>query len=82
MPISPDIIVPPNPHTKLLDGYNSNPEVKKLVDMFDWYVLPVANPDGYVYSWKSDQVPNFTLYTFKIIFWTCFSNISYCLIPV
>jgi len=64
MPISPDIIVPPNPHTQLLDGYNSDPEVKKLVDMFDWYVLPVANPDGYAYSWKSGQVPKYLVHIY------------------
>jgi murein tripeptide amidase MpaA len=22
-----------------------------LLELADWYILPVANPDGYVYSW-------------------------------
>jgi len=24
--------------------------VKNLLEAFDWYILPVANPDGYEYS--------------------------------
>ncbi|GFQ92013.1 carboxypeptidase A2 [Trichonephila clavata] len=35
---------------KLVSEYDNNPEVKELVDSFDWYILPVVNPDGYVYS--------------------------------
>jgi murein tripeptide amidase MpaA len=35
---------------ELLENYQAN---KALVDMVDWYILPVANPDGYVYSWES-----------------------------
>ncbi|GFY41751.1 carboxypeptidase A2 [Trichonephila inaurata madagascariensis] len=34
----------------LVSEYDNNPEVKELVDSFDWYILPVVNPDGYVYS--------------------------------
>ncbi len=32
----------------LLDNYNSNPEAKYLVDNREIFVIPVANPDGYV----------------------------------
>lgn len=35
---------------ELLENYDAN---KALVDMVDWYLLPVANPDGYVYSWDT-----------------------------
>jgi len=24
---------------------------QQFLDMADWYILPVANPDGYVFSW-------------------------------
>ena len=36
--------------TQLVDDYASDPEVKKLVDKYDWYLLPVANPDGFIYT--------------------------------
>ncbi len=28
-------------------GYNS----RWLLDTYTWYILPMANPDGYEYSW-------------------------------
>jgi murein tripeptide amidase MpaA len=31
----------------LVEDYSKN---KELVDTFDWYILPVVNPDGYEYS--------------------------------
>ncbi|XP_059475244.1 carboxypeptidase B-like [Neocloeon triangulifer] len=37
---------------ELLENYAAN---QALVDLIDWYILPVANPDGYVYSWDSDR---------------------------
>lgn len=27
-----------------------------LLDKFDWYIIPVANPDGYVYSFEKDRM--------------------------
>ncbi|KFM73828.1 Carboxypeptidase A2, partial [Stegodyphus mimosarum] len=35
---------------KLTNDYSSDEEVKDLVDHFDWYILPVVNPDGYEFS--------------------------------
>uniref|UniRef100_A0A7E4VHY8 Peptidase_M14 domain-containing protein n=1 Tax=Panagrellus redivivus TaxID=6233 RepID=A0A7E4VHY8_PANRE len=29
---------------------------KSLIKMFDIYVIPVLNPDGYVYSWETDRL--------------------------
>jgi murein tripeptide amidase MpaA len=29
---------------------NNYEENKDLVDAYDWYILPVHNPDGYEYS--------------------------------
>jgi len=39
--------------TQLIDDYPSDAKVKELVDKFDWYFLPVANPDGYSYTWST-----------------------------
>ncbi|CAB3362331.1 Hypothetical predicted protein [Cloeon dipterum] len=38
--------------TELLDNYESN---KELLDLVDWLVIPIANPDGYVYSFSTDR---------------------------
>ncbi|KAI0207113.1 Mast cell carboxypeptidase A [Lamellibrachia satsuma] len=37
-------------------GYENDPAVKKLIDSFDWYILPVFNVDGYVYTWKENRL--------------------------
>jgi len=34
----------------LLENYDTNPEVKYLVDHTEMYFIPVVNPDGYVYN--------------------------------
>lgn len=34
----------------LLENYNTNPEVKYLVDNREMYFVPVVNPDGYEYN--------------------------------
>jgi len=38
---------------QLVDNYRSDPKVKELVDKYDWYLLPIVNPDGYSYTWTS-----------------------------
>jgi len=34
----------------LLENYNTNPEIKYLVDNLEMYFVPVINPDGYIYN--------------------------------
>lgn len=34
----------------LINEYDSKPHVKKLLDAFEFHILPVANPDGYEYA--------------------------------
>jgi len=49
---------------KLISGYASDPSIKCLVDNYEIVLLPVANPDGYVYSrstdrmWRKNRQPN------------------------
>ncbi|QIE60742.1 T9SS type A sorting domain-containing protein [Rasiella rasia] len=38
----------------LLENYDSNPEVKDIVDNTELYFVPVVNPDGYLYNEKTD----------------------------
>ncbi len=28
---------------------------EKLLDLADWVILPLANPDGYAYTWSADR---------------------------
>jgi len=35
----------------ILNNYGTDTEVTTFVDTYDLYFLPVANPDGYAYSW-------------------------------
>jgi carboxypeptidase A2 len=28
----------------------------RLTDSYDWYILPVMNPDGYAYTWSNDRL--------------------------
>ncbi|WAR11582.1 CBPB-like protein [Mya arenaria] len=40
---------------QMLDRYKIDPDITTLVDSFEWYILPVTNPDGYAYTWQSDK---------------------------
>ncbi|MFG0275275.1 MAG: M14 family metallopeptidase, partial [Phycisphaerales bacterium] len=40
---------------RLVTDYDTDPEVQRLVDAVDLYIIPVANPDGYAYSWASSN---------------------------
>jgi carboxypeptidase A2 len=42
--------------TRLIDEYETNADARRLIDTYDWYLTPVANPDGYVYTWDSDRL--------------------------
>lgn len=37
---------------QLVTNYDKDPDVKAIVDHFDWYLMPIANPDGYVYTFE------------------------------
>ena len=36
---------------QLISGYGIDEEITALIDRYDWKFIPVANPDGYDYSW-------------------------------
>jgi len=38
----------------LLENYNTNPDVKYLVDNLELYFIPNMNPDGYAYNFQTD----------------------------
>ena len=35
---------------QLINDYESDQEIRQIADQYDWYILPVLNPDGYEYS--------------------------------
>ena len=49
-------------YLQMVTKYGSDPEITALVDKFDWYIMPLANPDGYDYSHDgvSQRTPIYT----------------------
>ncbi len=41
---------------QLITQYAVDPRVQAIVDTVDFYIIPVANPDGYVYTWSNDRL--------------------------
>jgi carboxypeptidase A2 len=41
---------------QLLTKYASDSTVKSLVDKFDFYITPIVNPDGFVYTQTTDRL--------------------------
>ncbi|XP_042908094.1 carboxypeptidase B isoform X2 [Parasteatoda tepidariorum] len=42
--------------SQLVKGYDTDPEIKDLVDSYDWYIFPVINVDGYKYTWTFNRM--------------------------
>jgi carboxypeptidase A2/carboxypeptidase A1 len=40
----------------LLAGYGSDPDATRLLDSFEFLIVPVVNPDGYVFSWTTTRL--------------------------
>lgn len=40
----------------LLERYESDPRVRGLVDSLEIHLVPVSNPDGYVYTWTNNRL--------------------------
>ena len=38
---------------ELVEGYDKHPG---YLDDFNWYILPVANPDGYVHTFATNRL--------------------------
>jgi murein tripeptide amidase MpaA len=41
---------------QLIRQYDSDPDIHTLVDRYEWFLIPVMNPDGYAYTWSSDRM--------------------------
>ncbi|KAK1961203.1 zinc carboxypeptidase [Colletotrichum sublineola] len=40
----------------LLSKYSSNAEIKGFVDKYDFYIFPVVNPDGFIYTQTTNRL--------------------------
>lgn len=38
---------------QLATKYDTDPEIKAILDFADWVIAPVSNPDGYEYTWTT-----------------------------
>nr|XP_033799995.1 carboxypeptidase O [Geotrypetes seraphini] len=41
---------------EILQNYNSDQSIKKILQNMDFYIVPVLNIDGYIYSWTTDRL--------------------------
>lgn len=41
---------------QLVSGYLANDSASKVIDSFDFYILPVVNPDGFVYTHTTNRL--------------------------
>jgi len=41
---------------RLVRDYDTDPQVQRLGDDVIFYIVPIVNPDGYVYSWTTDRL--------------------------
>ncbi|XP_063788280.1 carboxypeptidase O-like [Pseudophryne corroboree] len=41
---------------EILENYNSNPVIHKALTHIDFYILPVLNIDGFIYSWTTERL--------------------------
>ncbi|MCA9289572.1 MAG: hypothetical protein KDA25_00495, partial [Phycisphaerales bacterium] len=49
------VMVPMYIAETLLTQYGTDPEITDLVDRVEFFIVPIVNPDGYVYTWGPDR---------------------------
>lgn len=44
------------PSNQILQAYKTDPKMLEMMTNMDFYVTPVLNIDGYIYSWEDNKV--------------------------
>ncbi|MBY0114133.1 MAG: hypothetical protein K2Y21_15055 [Phycisphaerales bacterium] len=42
--------------TELLSKYNTDAAAKSILDQYELVIIPITNPDGYVYTWTNNRL--------------------------
>jgi murein tripeptide amidase MpaA len=50
------VMVPMYVADQLIGLYDTDPDVAALVNAIEWFIVPIVNPDGYVYTWGPDRL--------------------------
>ncbi|KRZ33868.1 Carboxypeptidase B2 [Trichinella pseudospiralis] len=56
---------------QLAENYENTKEIQSILDKYNFYILPVVNPDGYDYSWKSERFWRKSRSKHNCTFWSC-----------
>ena len=41
---------------ELVRDYDTDPNVRRMLGSFEFYIVPIANPEGYVYTWTTNRL--------------------------
>ncbi|KRX85428.1 Carboxypeptidase A6 [Trichinella sp. T6] len=56
---------------ELAENYENTKEIQLILNKYSFYILPVVNPDGYDYSWKSERFWRKSRSKHNCTFWSC-----------
>ena len=46
---------------QLVTKYGEDTSISRHLELFDWFIVPVVNVDGYVYTWTHVSKPTATI---------------------
>lgn len=49
---------------QVLQAYKTDPKMEEMMKNMDFYITPVLNIDGYIYSWENSTVSTYIRWIF------------------